>query len=515
MKKNLMFGFIWFTLFTIGCKKEIGSTGESLVFTSKTITDTIVWTPSTAFLYKGNVVNKRGSHTINRAVVTVTRSNGFLITDIKDLKIRKMDNGGQVFERSIQTVTSSNSFELGLPFIVGQSAEIEISATLDPVHNGQVQVDVEFFYSSPSGIGSKKLSGPRIRCETSTVIFTPLERKPIVSVLTSSEPEVFAFSLKSEGLVQKLNEIVFAYNGTLGHETISRVMLFTKQGVKVAEAANASGVFRFNNLSDNLSSLKEYIVKAALRQGIRTGDRWTVSLVRIETQDTKGDKYEIKPLVQLPGNEFVTFASLLEVKTNPLSNTQARNGEVVLASQTFTSKGGSTSLVQFKKKIAIANNGPQDTIDIRNFKLRIGGVMVPATQVFFSKPNGDSAKVYTLSDEMVYITLLGGRTIPADQSITVEFVGTLRGIGEGDAVSTFMVIDDVLDLDRRHITRAPNQHVGRLHTSSALSANGVLYDVLWSDRSAPNHSVIFGISSADGSNGRFIDKKDLYASVLQ
>jgi hypothetical protein len=284
---------------------------------------------------------------------------------------------------------------------------------------------------------------------------------------------------------------------------------------KVSEVTSISGIFVFKNTSENLTVLKKYVVKAKLKEGIRTGDRCTASLVRIETEDGNGDRYEIRPLTPLLGNEFVTTASILEVRTGTLTSQQLTNGENKVGSDTLIMRGGNGTIAQISRSIVIADNGHDSTIDIRNLRVRVNGVFLAQEKVFFSKRNGNDATIYTESDTEIFITFLGGLLLLKDMNVLVELFGTVRGIEIGDAIASKLMTDDPLDLLRRTLSRAQRQHIGRLHTSATLSDNGIVYKVIVSDRSSPNTNANMGIASIDFSNGYFVDESKIKTIIIQ
>jgi hypothetical protein len=229
--KKYQLGVILPGIFELGCQRTInGSRSVEPTFTAQPV-DTVVRSQENSSLFKGQFVDTHGGHTVTRAVITITGDNGFKIADVKDLVIVISSNAGGQVQYDFATLRNQQSIGLTLPLGTGQSLTIDVLMYNDLVHNARVKIGFEFFYTGPSGVGSIKREGPFIRTEISTVIFTPVERKALTQVLTSSEPEVYAFSLNGEGSSQRLREIEFSYQGTLGNETISCLTLYAKQGV--------------------------------------------------------------------------------------------------------------------------------------------------------------------------------------------------------------------------------------------------------------------------------------------
>lgn len=513
MKKLIMAGIIILCFY--GCRKKVmSSLTIEPTFTATNLTDTIFRSPATVTFFKGSVTGSAMS--LTRARISIVVQQGMELGEITNLSLIFVDNIGQRLEYTLPSVAQSQTVDIVVPFQGTQQAEVTLSALVSTKKGGRIKMELELFYTTPTMSGSIQRSGSFIRFESASASLEIKEQVALRSVVTSEKPTLIEFSLKGEGLAQRVTILHSEYVGSLGYHTITSLALLNKQGVQIASAQNVGGKFTFTGMNEDIATLKEYSLVPTLNQeqGFRTGDRFTIRIISFTTKEVVSGK-EVNYMVNKTGNEVVAYKSMLEIKTNLFPSSPLINGDQRLSYHTFTMKGGDGTLVQIPYKIILADNGTDSTMDIRNLRVRVNGMFLEKEIVFFSKRNGDSVNVYGESDSEIFATFLGGISLFKDVVVTIEFFGTIRGISTGDAVATAVSIDDPLDLPRRTLSRAQGQHIARLHTSSTLSSDGVVYGLLWSDRSSRNHSAVMGIASDDFINGQFIDKKNLAVSVLQ
>lgn len=525
MKKNHILGFVALVLIAGfgACKKapimDEPEEPSAPTFVAGAGVPTMVFTPAVTALFIGDFFDKSGGHKISGADVIVTPDNGSKLTDMTNLVLSFRKENGLDSVVIPFPVISSNTItvdlaQYGMILATNQNVQVRVQAHVNPVHKGTFRIAVRLRYSGPSGPGTLSQSGPIVNCHAGGISVEILGGKSIKATVVGNRDTLQTINITTYGSSQSL-EFSYDAEGAYKNETLRSLSLVDEQGVQLGNTApNFVGKFLFSGIVQDTMKKKTYYVVSDLNSDAPTGYEFTVKLRSIRSRDLITGIFA-ETTHGVVGNKFVAYGVNLLVATNP---TPARlvNGEQVIASATYTAKSGSGWLSQFKDKIVIAGNGSGTLVTIGNFKLRVNGVTLAKELVFFSKANGDTLKVHTESDEIVHTTLLGGYFLPKDMPVTIELIGTIKGVaGVGDAIATTLVISDPLDLQNRYVVRDPSQRLARLYSSPSNSSNGIVYDFIWSDNSAVPHSGTFGISSDDHFNGHLVSTKNVRTTILQ
>lgn len=525
MKKTHILGFVTLVLIASfgACKKDIVAEEPEQpaapTFVAAGGVPTLVFTPAVTTLFTGDFYSVSGGDKILFTDLSITSENGSKVSDMTNLAISfRKDNGlDSVIIRFPQILSNTLSLDLaqyGMILATKQNVQVRVQAHLNPVHKGTFRIAVRLRYSGPSGSGTLSQSGPIISCQAGGISVEIPAGKSVRSTMIGNRDTLLAINTETYGTRQSL-DFHCAADGSHKNETIRMLSLIDEKGVQVGSTVpNILGTFRFSEIQQDTMQKKTYYVVSDLQNDAPTGHEFGIRLTSIKSRDVVTNILT-ETTYNTVGNKFVVFGTKLSI-VSMSTPTRIANGELPISITAYTAKGGSAWLGQFKQKIVIADNGADSIIDIRNFKLRINGVVIAKEFVFFSKANGDTAKVHDEQDDVVYATILGGYFLPKDVTVTVELLGTIKGVaGVGDAIAATLVISDPVDFTNRYFTRALNQGLGRLGPSPAISGSGVVYDFIWSDNRAVNHSGLFGISSNDWFNGAFIDTTRVHTTVLQ
>lgn len=185
------------------------------------------------------------------------------------------------------------------------------------------------------------------------------------------------------------------------------------------------------------------------------------------------------------------------------------NGVVELYKWSLTAIGGDMAYKKYTYEITLNDQGFNDTLFLKNFKIFENGADVTSSYRI-TDANGNIDTVFSESDTKLYLTRIPGigESIVLFGTIqTISFsalVGGFNHPNDGDGLAIRAIGDNKSSLGLKYLNTGGVTADARLHTSPTASSSAVNFNFVCSDKTSLSHSAQFGLSSDDWFGGEKI-----------
>lgn len=505
------------------CTKEIDRSPQKPkvpTFTTVPPKDTVVRVPSVVSFGEMKITSGTGGDTLIKVVITPEAAGGFALSHMTDGEIvLKNYYDGQTVRYAVETLVWPIEFWFNqriISFGTNQTLGVSFQAYVDAPDASSCAVKMQVTYRDVlKKDGVLTTTGPKIRFEKTSFSLEVINIQDELSVVSTSEKTVpLTVLVKNGGIAQIIDTIQVAYDGALGNETIKNVLLLNKQGTQIGSATNVGGKFLFTKVNENALGEKEYSFQVVYKEGIRTGDVFTLRLDKVTTKEVGTNKTHQYVYTDKEGNTILAYKARVKFATKKVVS-PAKDGRRLLCSFTAEAIGGDMPLGQLRFDSEILDYAGDSTLQISKLELFADRKIVP--RLTFAHLTGDSLKVFSESNTGMYVSILRGDTLPAGKIVTFEVYGTLKGFADGDAVSTKPHISDDFYFGR-YLVKKNNELFSRLSEGKGLLEGSYVAPTLVSDMSAKTHSGTPGADSPDWIDGNifmFVSRNNISATILE
>ena len=326
-------------------------------------------------------------------------------------------------------------------------------------------------------------------------------------VLEGQQKPVLSYGVKAMGTPGEITEHVLIVQGAAATAVAALKVFEGATLVGQASVVNVIATIPGNTMVLK-DSTKTFVVQASI-SGVTSStsnEDFTVTLDKVTAKSTVSGLL-VSDNTDRSGNSFRVFKATPTVVKRTVPTVTITNTSMELYGFDVTAPTGSIAQKQFAFEVVLNDQGANDTLSLKNFKIFEGGVDV--TSLYrITDANGVVDTLFTEGDTKLICTRTAGsgETVVAAGTIkTFVFKATVSGFNhplDGDGMSVRLLEDNTSSVGLKYVNSggAANS-CSRLASIASGTSGAILFYYQWSDISAASHSGQIGLSSNDWAGG--------------
>ncbi len=527
MKKTIY--SIIFLMSVLSCKKETLSKSDPkldvdvaalssgrTILPPKNVDTLAVFTFSVGSLVEPFVTN---------AKVFLSKGGAFNPTDdMRNLFFTIATKNGAVFYQSEKKVAvgETNIFsylaralESNKSYTIMVYADVLSSATdgVDPEDATVVTLELTYIGKGEATPSVLRAAGQKTVFSTTPVVPTfsmssVSNTNPSSSVvLEGQQKSVLSYGVKAMGTSGEVTEHVFAVQGAVA-TAVTALKVF-EGSTLVGQASVANGVATVIGTTMVLKDSTKIFTVQATVSGVTSSvsnEDFTVTLDKVTAKSTVSGLL-VSDNTDRSGNMFRVFKSVPTVVKRTAPTATITNTVMELYGFDVTAATGGIAQKQFAFEILLNDQGGDDTLKLKDFKIFEGGADVTSSYRI-TDAGGSVDTMFTESDTKLICTRIAGSgetVVPAGTTKSFVLKATVSGFNhplDGDGISVRLLEDNTSSVGLKYVNSggATNSY-SRLASTASGTSGATLFFYQWSDISAASHSGQIGLSSNDWAGG--------------